>query len=103
MIAGKGIDPKDLTSSLTISILGLSWMSRSTESENSTRSTEREPPAGTEHSSAQRIISEPNFLSSSFSLPEGWSALAEPREFEHTSSDRCGPLWAGVMTPGLIS
>ncbi len=74
-----------------------------TSFENASRSTDREPPAGTRVSYAHSTHREPNRLISSFRSPAAEATRSALKEFEQMSSAKPSVLCAGVLFTGRIS
>src|SRR5262245_29866197 len=68
-----------------------------------TRSTASARPAGTAHSSAASMTSEPSRRISSLSSPAAFESPAARSEFEQTSSAKSRERWAGEKRSGFIS
>jgi hypothetical protein len=75
-----------VASFLATSMFGWACTASVTAREKSSRATPRAPPAGTGWASAQRRMTEPSRLSSSFRSPDAASRERFPIEFEQTSS-----------------
>ena len=74
-----------------------------TSLENASRSTDKEPPAGTRVCFAHSTHSEPNRLISSLRSPAAEATRSALKEFEQMSSAKPSVLCAGVLFTGRIS
>ena len=81
----------------------LAAMRDSTNAAKRARSTASAPPAGTAHSRADVMMSDPSRASSSLSRPTAFSSAAPRNELLQTSSASAPDVWAGPLRFGRIS